>query len=102
MDELKTINIPGMVWRLSHGGSQGLKFFDNGQGVSVVQHHFSYGNEEGLWELAVMKGDEEHCELDYTTTITHDVLGYLSEEAVREAVKKIEALPCVPLLEKTT
>jgi len=50
---------------------------DNGYGASIVQHSFSYGHEEGLWELAVLDKDGK---LDYTTPITADVLGYLTEE----------------------
>jgi hypothetical protein len=34
-------------------------FFPNGYGVSVVQFPGSYGYEEGLYEVAILKGLEE-------------------------------------------
>jgi hypothetical protein len=41
-----------------NGGVQKEYRFDNGYGASVIQHNYSYGNEQGLWELAVIKWDE--------------------------------------------
>lgn len=74
-----------------NGGIQFKKMFENGYGCSIVQHSFSYGHEDGLWELAVLteKG------LCYTTPITDDVLGYLSETEVDEIVDKIKQLPTI-------
>lgn len=63
--------------------------FDNGFGASVIRHRYSYGGEDGLYELAVLK-DGHLC---YDTEITSDVCGYLSEEEVNELLHKIEALP---------
>ena len=63
--------------------------FDNGFGASVVRHRYSYGGEDGLYELAVLK-DGELC---YDTEITGDVCGYLSEEKVNELLHKINDLP---------
>lgn len=72
-----------------YGGERREYKFANGYGASVVRHPFSYGHEEGLWELAVL-GPDGH--IIYATPITDDVLGYLSEEAVNEALAKISAL----------
>lgn len=63
-------------------------YFDNGYGASVVRHTFSYGNEDGLYELAILKDDD----LDFSNPITNDVIGYLTEEDVTETFIKIQQL----------
>ena len=76
-----------------NGGVQKQYKFDNGYGASVVQHNGSYGNENGLWELAVLKWvDEDRYNLTYSTDITDDVVGYLTEEEVQELLVRIESL----------
>lgn len=50
-------------------GIQYLVFYPNGYGASIVQHEFSYGGNRGLWELAVIKGNEEEWDICYTTQI---------------------------------
>lgn len=67
-------------------------FFKNGLGASVVCHKYSYGGPDGLYELAVIKGDENDWKLTYDTPITSDVLGYLNEEEVESYLNQIEAL----------
>ena len=64
--------------------------FDNGFGASVVKHDFSYGGKDGLYELAVIdtKGD-----LTYSTPVTSDVEGYLSEDDVTKLLEQIQQLP---------
>ena len=62
--------------------------FSNGYGASVVRHPFSYGGNMGLYELAVLKKDE----ICYDTSITDDVLGYLSTSQVDEVLVKIQQL----------
>lgn len=77
------------------GGVQKLYRFENGFGASVVKSFGSYGNEQGLWEIAVLKftgPDIDNFELTYTTSITEDVIGHLSEGEVDEYLTKIEAL----------
>lgn len=74
--------------RPCNGGVQHFYHFANGYGASVVRHSFSYGAAEGKWELAVLKGGA----LCYSTEITSDVLGYLSEPEVNDVLARIEAL----------
>ncbi len=82
---------------INEGGIQYIVKFENNYGASIVQHHFSYGNEQGLWELAVIKyepneTDIYNFDLCYSTHITNDVLGYLSENDVNETLVKIKDL----------
>jgi hypothetical protein len=75
-----------------NGGIQYKAFFDNGYGVSIVKHSFSYGGELGLWELAVLKGDANKWTLCYDTPITGDVMGYLEEDEVNKIVNDVKEL----------
>lgn len=75
-------------------GIQAIVRFDNGYGASVVRHNFSYGNQDGLFELAVLNEDG----ITYDTPITNDVLGYLSEDEVTDALVAIQELPASPEL----
>jgi len=72
-----------------NGGTQRVYKFPNGYGASVVRHKGSYGYSKGLWELAVLN---EFGELDYTTPITNDVLGHLSEEEIILKINEIRGL----------
>lgn len=75
------------------GNVQLIHRFENGYGASVVRHNFSYGHEDGLWELAVLKWrDDGLADLDYTTPITDDVLGSLTDDDVERILKQIEGL----------
>lgn len=57
--------------------------FDNGYGASVIKRWGSYGFDEDLFELAVIKWDNnDNWHLCYETNITEDVIGYLSNEDV--------------------
>jgi hypothetical protein len=71
-----------------YNGVQSRIQFENGYGASVVKHEFSYGGKDGLYELAVIKGDN----LCYDTPVTSDVEGYLSEDEVTELLKQIQEL----------
>lgn len=75
-----------------NGGIQYEAFYPNGYGASIVQHSFSYGRKDGLWELAVLKGNGEEWGICYDTPITGDVLGHLTEEDVNETLEKIAVL----------
>jgi hypothetical protein len=68
-------------------GKKARMHFDNGYGVSVVSHTFSYGGKDGLYELAVLDSDGS---LTYSTEVTSDVLGYLTEENVTEHMIQVQ------------
>lgn len=77
-----------MARRRKFGGFQAVFEFHNGYGGSVIRHPGSYGNEQGLFEMAVLK-DGHLC---YSTPITEDVLGYLAPQQVCGHLKEIQAL----------
>jgi hypothetical protein len=68
-------------------GQRRLYKFSNGYGASVIRNSASYGNEDGLWELAVLDTDGK---IDYTTSITEDVLGYLTTDDVEDILEQIK------------
>ena len=75
---------------------QKLYRFKNGYGVSVARHKGTYGFEKGLWELAVIKFNEQgkdDWELCYDTDITGDVVGSLTEVEIEEILAKLEFYP---------
>ena len=78
----------------THGGQQARVFFPNGYGASVVIGPYSYGGPDGLYELAVLEGNESKSGLTYDTPITDDVEGHLTPYAVTELLGRIESLPC--------
>ena len=63
--------------------------FTNGYKASIVSHEFSYGGDEGLFEIAVM----HNSQIVYNTPVTNDVLGHLNEEDVLRHLNEIHALP---------
>ena len=79
-----------------HGdGVQKLYRFDNGFGASVVRHYFSYGHEDSLWELAVIKfrdNETNSFSLNYDTGITDDIIGHLTEQDVEDLLERIKSL----------
>ena len=75
--------------------------FENGYGASVIKHFGSYGYEDDLFELAVLKfhsEDEEGIgvggvwELCYDTPITNNVEGYLTNDEVLKLLEQIKQL----------
>lgn len=62
--------------------------FDNGYGASVVCNSGSYGVQDGLFEVAILKGDD----ICYDTPITSDVVGWLDFAGVTDILNKIKAL----------
>ena len=71
-----------------HDGIIARMFFDNGFGVSVVRHDFSYGGKDGLFELAVL---DDSGEIHYDNPVAHgDVVGYLRPEDVTDAMSLIQ------------
>ena len=78
------------------GGVQKLYRFENGYGASVVRFYGSYGFEQGLWELAVLKFNGEGINdfnLCYDTPITNDVVGRITESRAEEILEEIKGLP---------
>ena len=65
--------------------------FDNGYGASVVCNAMSYGGNKGLFEVAVLRGDE----IVYDTSVTSDVIGYLDFAGVADILDRIQKLPKV-------
>lgn len=72
------------------GGKWSRVMFPNGYGASIVSHKYSYGGEDGLYELAVL--DNINGNPIYTTPITDDVIGYLTEEGVTALLAEIQLL----------
>ena len=99
MEMRKVIHEPYDARPLDSGAVQKLYRFANNYGASVVKGEHTYGGEEGLWELAVIKfrTDGEYA-LDYTTPITEDVEGHLTDDAVEVLLDRIEALPSSSLI----
>ena len=63
--------------------------FPNGYGASIIIGEYTYGGSDGLYELAVLHNGE----IDYTTPITEDVLGWLTPNEVINYLQQIELLP---------
>ena len=70
-------------------GVQARMMFENGFGVSVVSHTYSYGGKDGLFEIAVL--DEDGC-LTYNTPVTNDVIGYLNPDEVTDIMEQVQKL----------
>ncbi len=71
------------------GGVVARIMFENSYGASIAQTPFSYGGDEGLYELAVLDSDGH---LTYETSITDDVEGYLTEDEVTKLMEQIQNL----------
>jgi len=70
-------------------GVRSRMIFENGYGVSVVSHTFSYGGKDGLFEVAVL---DEDGDLTYNTSVTNDVIGHLNPDEVTEIMKQVQSL----------
>lgn len=62
--------------------------FDNGYGASVVCNFGTYGAKDGLFEVAVLKGDD----ICYDTNITNDVIGWCDFAKVAEILERVKNL----------
>ena len=74
-----------------HGNGRGIHArmeFGNNYGVSVVQGSTFYTNGDDEYQLAVM----HEGNLTYSTHITDDVLGHLSEEEVTDTMRQVQEL----------
>jgi hypothetical protein len=70
-------------------GVQNIYEFANGYGASVIKHDFSYGSDLGLWEIAVL---DSSGNVDSTTKITDDVLGWIATNNVQQVLEDISKL----------
>ena len=75
-------------------GVQYMFKFPNRYGASVIKHTWSYGYEGDLWELGVIRfgTDDNVWGLVYDTEITDDVIGFLTDDDVRDLLKRIKEL----------
>lgn len=72
---------------------QWLFKFENGYGASVIKRDGSFGFEEDLFELGVIRwGSENEWHLSYSTELTDDVIGHLSNDEVMLILYKIKNL----------
>ena len=64
--------------------------FNNGYGASVIKNAGSYGHHDGLWEMALIRFDEnDNWELTYEHDFVDDVKGFLKNEEVNDLLEKI-------------
>jgi hypothetical protein len=70
-------------------GVQAVMMFDNNRGVSVVEFDGSYSYKQDQWELAVLDNMEN---VDYETSITDDVIGWLTDEEVSNIMIQVQNL----------
>lgn len=83
LDFIKIDEPPYMV------GVKARLSFDNGYGVSVISHSYSYGGRDGLFEVAVLDSNDD---ITYDTPITNDVIGYLTTDDVTEIMEQVQKL----------
>lgn len=68
---------------------QAILQFDNGYGASVIIGPTTYGGMEGFYGMAIL---DSNGKITYQTSITDDVIGYLTPIAITEYLKKIQDL----------
>jgi hypothetical protein len=85
---------------------QKLYRFPNGAGASVVRGEFTYGGDEGLWELGVIRfeGEGGNYVLIYPKDVCSegDVIGWLTDEQVEEKLVQIANLTADQVAEGDT
>jgi hypothetical protein len=86
---MKTFNDLVFKQDIQRGLNAARIMFDNGYGASVVVGPYTYGGEDGLYELGVLGKDGKLC---YDTPVTDDVEGYLSEDDVTKLLEQIQKL----------
>lgn len=76
------------------GGVQRIYSFHNGYSVSALMTPFSYGGKQGLWEAGIMKKDcQDEWSMVYTTPLTNDVVGGLTDAELADFVNAVRSLP---------
>jgi hypothetical protein len=86
---MKTFNDLEFKPHITMNGIMSRIEFENGYGASVVKGEYTYGGKDGLYELAVL---DSNGDLTYSTSITNDVLGHLSEDDVTKVLEQIQSL----------
>jgi len=86
---MKTFNDLEFKQDIQRGLNAARVMFDNGYGASVVVGPYTYGGEDGLYELAVL---DSNGQLTYETPVTDDVEGYLTEDDVTKLLEQIQSL----------
>ena len=86
---MKTFNELEFQSHPNMDGVQARIQFENGYGASVVKGEYTYGGKDGLYELAVL---DSNGKLTYSTPVTDDVEGYLSEDGVTRLLEQIQSL----------
>ena len=79
-------------------------FFPNGYGVSVIRFEGSCGYEDGLYEVAILKGTKDNCTITYEAPPVNyvaGVIGYLDEQGVENILTRVESFPLVNLTEES-
>ena len=71
-------------------GVQAIAEFPNGFGASVIKSDFSHGGKSGLFELAVLDNDTGN--INSTTDITDDVIGWQDENYIDRILTAISKL----------
>lgn len=73
-------------------GLRATHHFDNGYGISVTRTVGTYGWQQGLFEIAVLKKRENQWEICHDSPITDDVIGYCSPQKINVILRIIESL----------
>ena len=71
-------------------GIQAIAEFPNGFGASIIKSDFSHGGKSGLFELAVLDNDTGN--INSTTDITNDVIGWQDENDIVRILTAISKL----------
>ena len=81
VEECTTFNGTGHVYKF---------FFENGYGVSVIKHEFSYGSDEDLFESAVLYNDRVVYDEQFFDG--NGVKGWMTNEDVMEVLELVRSI----------
>ena len=76
---VRILEIPGLAPATRYRAK-----YPNGYEVSIVNHGNSYGHREGLWEVALMHGE------DFVSLGNDNVMGWLTEDDVIEVCELVK------------